>query len=101
MKKPVFQEIRDGLQLLVIYKEVPTLEEMKKQLSNFHSRIERPTGKDSTLKAYVILFTDLESLEVAKVKLDKDPNVEATDYMGMRSAKKRVSSMIFKLHIGC
>ena len=66
MKEPVFQEIQDGLQLLVIYKEVPTPEEMKKQLPNFHSRIERPTGKDSTLTAYVLLFTDLKSFEAAK-----------------------------------
>ncbi len=64
---------------------------MKKQLPNLHSRITRPTGKDSTSTAHVLLFTDLESLESAKVKLDKDPNVEATDYMGMRSAKKQVN----------
>ena len=102
VKNPVFKEIQDGLQLLVISKKAPTLEETKRQLRNFHSRIRRPTGKDSTSTAHVLLFTDVESLEAAKVKLDQNPNVEATDYMGMKSAKKRVTfySVILKMHFG-
>jgi len=96
-KEPVFLEIQDGLQLLVISKKAPTLEETKRKLPNFHSRIRRPTGKDSASTAHVLLFTDLESLETAKVKLDKDPNVEATDYMGMKSASKQVRKSFIRL----
>ena len=92
--EPVFREIQDGLQLWVIYKKVPTLEETTKQYPGFHSRSTRPTGKDSSSTAHILLFTDIESLEAAKVKLDKDDNVESTDYMGFRSAKKQVCLMI-------
>jgi len=90
VKEPIFREIEDGLQLLVITKNFPTMEETKQLLPNVHSRIRRPTGKYSTSTAHVLLFTNLESLEAGKIKLDKDPNVEATDYVGRRSAKKQV-----------
>lgn len=91
--EPVFREVQDGLQLWVVYKNVPTLEETGKELPGFHSRSTRPTGKDSTSTAHILLFTDVESLEAAKLKLDKDSNVESTDYMGLRSAKKQVMGL--------
>ena len=83
------REIPDGLQLWVVYKKVPTLEEAE-QLQNFHSWGTRSTGNHSLPTAHILLFKDVESLEAAKVKLDQDPDVELTDYMGMRSARKQV-----------
>lgn len=63
-----------------------------KQMLNFHAMsTQQPTGKNSNPKAYILLFKDLESLESAKVKLDDDPDVESTDYMGMKSAEKQVT----------
>lgn len=70
------------------------MEETKKELPGFHSRSSRPTGKDSTSTAHILLFTDVESMEAAKIKLEKNPDVESIDYMGLRSSKKQVG--IFK-----
>lgn len=84
-----YQEVRDGLQLFVIYKNAPTLEDTKQNLNGFHSRTSRPVGKDPGTLAHILLFTDVESLEAAKTKLEVDDNVESVDYMGMRSAKKQ------------
>ncbi len=83
----LFRKIQHGIQLNVVYKKVPTLEETKLQFPNFHSWNSHLTGKKSLdRRAYIFLFRDLESLETAKGKHDDDPNVQSTDYVGMRSA---------------
>ena len=77
-----------------MYKKViPTLEETEQQFPNFHSRNAHLTGEESlNRRAHILLFKDLESLESAKSKLDDDPNVQSTDYRGMRSAENQVTS---------
>ena len=87
------KEIQDGLQLYIVYKKVPTLEETKKTLEGVHSRVSRPI-KDATGDCHILLFTTLEALETAKVKLESDSNVESVDYMGSKSAKKQVCVLI-------
>lgn len=89
----MIKEIHDGLQLYVIYKKVPNLEETKKTLKGVHSRISRPM-KEGGGEGHMILFTSLEALEAAKVILEKDANVTSVDYMGIRSAKKQVSLIV-------
>lgn len=84
-----YQEVRDGLQLFVVYKTAPTLDETKQLLPGFHSRTSRPIGNNPSTLAHILLFTDVESLEAAKVKLEADESVESVDYMGMRSARKQ------------
>jgi hypothetical protein len=96
-----YQEVRDGLQLFVVYKIAPTLDETKQLLPGFHSRTSRPIGNNPSALAHILLFTDVESLEAAKIKLEADESVESVDYMGMRSAKKQVIysiRAIFYLH---
>ena len=85
-----YQEVKDGLQLFVVYKIAPTLDETKQLLPGFHSRTSRPLGSNPSALAHILLFTDLESLEAAKIKLEADESVESVDYMGMRSARKQV-----------
>ena len=84
-------EIQDGLQLSVVYKTVPSLEDSQKSLSGLHS-IDSKSSRDDV--AHILLFTSLESLEAAKVKLDSDKNVKSTDYMGMRSAEYQVKKIL-------
>merc|ERR1711911_297793 len=84
---PIYREIQDGLQLWVLYKNAPSVEDTKEQIPGFHSRHTRPTGAGADTVAHILLFTDIESLEAAKVKLSEDENVESIDYMGIRSAK--------------
>ena len=93
----VFKEILHGLQLFVAYKgEVPSLEEMKKNLKGFHSRETRQMkGSD----VYILLFVSLESLEASKVILDGDDNVKSADYMGMKSRERQVSCQETKCKI--
>jgi len=90
-----YQEVRDGLQLFVVYKTAPTLDETKQLLPGFHSRTSRPIGNNPNSLAHILLFTDVESLEAAKIKLEADESVESVDYMGMRSAKKQVIYILF------
>jgi len=89
---PLYREIQDGLQLWVLYKTAPTVEETKEQLAGFHSRHTRPTGTNNQT-SHILLFTDVESLEAAKVKLTEDENVETVDYMGLRSSKKQPNAI--------
>lgn len=87
-QKPGFaNEVALGLQLRVLYKgDVPSEEETMKQLSGLHSRF----TKTNDASAQYLLFKDLESLESAKEKLEKDDNVSSVDYNGMRSSKNSV-----------
>ena len=89
----MMKEIPDGLQLYVIYKKVPNLEETKKTLKGLHSRISRPF-KEGPGVGHILLFTSIEALEDAKVILADDKNVESVDYMGMRAAKRQVSKIL-------
>lgn len=86
-----FKELQDGLSLLVSYKNVPSVEDTKKQLSKFHTRTTRPAGKDSDKVVHILMFTDMESVDAAKVVLEKDENIESVEFMGFRSGKKAVS----------
>ena len=89
------KEVVDGLKLYVVYnKAAPSIEEMKKSLEGLHSRVSRPL-KEETGAAFIFLFTSVESLEAAKVILEKDENVTFVDYMGMRSAVKQVRKIIW------
>merc|ERR1712137_611172 len=90
---PIYREIQDGLQLWVLYKNAPSVEDTKEQIPGFHSRHTRPTGAGADTVAHILLFTDIESLEAAKVKLSEDENVESIDYMGIRSAKKQPNAI--------
>merc|ERR1712136_67115 len=90
---PVYREIQDGLQLWVLYKAAPSVEDTKQQIPGFHSRHTRPTGAGADSVAHILLFKDVESLEAAKVKLSEDENVESVDYMGIRSAKKQPNAI--------
>ena len=78
-------EIQDGLQLCVIYEKVPTLAESKIALHGLHSST---ALKDGT--THILLFTSMEALEDAKIKLDADKYVKSVDYMGVRSASRQV-----------
>merc|ERR1711911_271617 len=69
---PIYREIQDGLQLWVLYKNAPSVEDTKEQIPGFHSRHTRPTGAGADTVAHILLFTDIESLEAAKVKLSED-----------------------------
>ena len=87
------KEVGDGLKLFVVYnKDAPSIEESKKSLEGFHSRVSRPAQEGT---AYICLFTSVESLEAAKVVLEKDENVKSVDYMGMRSAVRQVFVHLF------
>lgn len=88
-------EITGGLKLLVVYKSSPSVEDMKKTLDGFHSRVSKASKKGSASVANILLFTSVESLEAAKVKLDKDKNVESTEYLGRRNARNQVDIDLF------
>lgn len=75
------------------YKNVPLIEDTKKQLAGFHSRVTRPSGKDSAGVLHVLMFTDIESLDAAKTVLEGDENVETVEFMGFRSGKKGVREL--------
>jgi len=68
-----------------------------KQKLKVHSMRTRPPGKESSNpSAKILLFRDVEALESAKLKLDVDPNVKSTDYMGMKAAENQVTlSFVF------
>jgi hypothetical protein len=40
------------------------------------------------------LFKDIESLEKAKTELEKDDDVESVDYMGLKSARNQVYTLL-------
>ena len=77
-------EIQEGLQLCVVYK-VPDFVDSEKALNGLHSSIPSADGA-----AHILLFTSIEALENAKLKLDKDINVKSTNYMGVRSDENQV-----------
>lgn len=81
-------EITCGLKLLVVYKNGTSVEKMEKTLDGFHSKISKHNKKDSGI-VNILLFTSIESLEAAKVKLDNDNNVESTEYLGRRNARNQ------------
>jgi len=82
-------EITCGLKLLVVYKNGTSVEKMEKTLDGFHSKVSKHNKKDSGI-VNILLFTSIESLEAAKVKLDNDDNVESTEYLGRRNARNQV-----------
>lgn len=84
---PVCHEIAHALQLRICYKtDIPTEEETSEKFPGFHSRFTKPMDS----KAHFLLFKDIESVEAAKAKLDKDDTVEVVDFMGLKSAKNQV-----------
>jgi hypothetical protein len=89
-KSPVEgNEIQEGLQLCVVYKKVPAFVDSKNALNGLHSSIPSTDGA-----AHILLFTSIEALENAKLKLDADTNVKSTNYMGVRSAEIQVNYSI-------
>jgi hypothetical protein len=82
-------EITCGLKLLVVYKSGTSVEKMEKTLDGFHSRVSKHSKKESGI-VNILLFTSIESLEAAKIKLDKDENVESTEYLGRRNVRNQV-----------
>ncbi|XP_032795025.2 U3 small nucleolar RNA-associated protein 25 [Daphnia magna] len=83
-KIPVCHEVAHALQLRICYKsDIPTEEELLKQLPGFHSRFQKsPDSAD-----YFLLFKDIESLEAAKTNLEEDDTVTSVDYMGLRAER--------------
>ncbi|KAI9553530.1 hypothetical protein GHT06_021450 [Daphnia sinensis] len=89
-KVPVCREIAHALQLRVCYKsDIPTEEEVSKQLPGFHSRFQKETDS----KDYFLLFKDIESLEAAKARLEEDDTIELVDYMGLRAEQYQPDSL--------
>lgn len=83
-------EITCGLKLLVVYKSgVTSVEKMEKTLDGFHSKVKKHNNQDSAI-VNILLFTSIESLEAAKLKLDNDDNVESTEYLGRRNVRNQV-----------
>lgn len=80
-------EIKAGLQLYVIFNDIPVVEDLEK-LAGFHS-MTTPYNEKEIIRT--ILFRDLESLEAARKTLNAQENVKSTDHMGMKSAKKQVN----------
>ncbi|KZS04831.1 Uncharacterized protein APZ42_032180 [Daphnia magna] len=83
-KIPVCHEVAHALQLRICYKsDIPTEEELLKQLPGFHSRFQKSTDSAD----YFLLFKDIESLEAAKTNLEEDDTVTSVDYMGLRAER--------------
>lgn len=89
---PVCHEIAHALQLRISYKadNVPTEDDILQQFPGLHSRFQKSTEN----KDYFLLFKDIESLENAKAKLEKDDAIKTVDFMGLKSARNQV--ILFK-----
>ena len=85
-----FHEIAHGMQLRVCYK-IPPQDDLT-AVAGFHARYTK--NRDSG--AHYIMFRDVESLEAAKKKLEKEENVSSVDYMGLRSSKKQVHPIFLR-----
>ena len=79
-------EIKDGLSLYITFKDGPDVYELEK-LKGFHSLNPPPNKKE---KEKIMLFTDMESLEAAKLILDVHKNVKSTNLLGLKSFKRQV-----------
>lgn len=89
---PVCHEIAHALQLRISYKtaDVPSDKDVLQQFPGLHSRFQKSTDN----KDFFLLFKDIESLENAKTELEKDDDIESVDYMGLKSARNQVYTLL-------
>ena len=94
LRREAIDEIRDGLQLWVRFQanQEDQAQASLQKLRGLHSFVKGNLVEHSI--SGTLLFTDIESLEAAKVALAKNPLIYEVDYMGIRSTTAKVFTVL-------